>query len=86
MGQDKNTEGSSYRVVVRACREEGTTRREAQRGRGGKKEKNKNKTPQRRRRARSAERAGGGGTGWSKRADERPRLAREKKGENNNDG
>ena len=73
------------RVDVGACREEGTTRQEARRGSGGAK-KNTNKTPERRRRARSAERAGGGGTGWSKRADERPRLAREKKGKKNNDG
>ena len=65
------------RVVVRACREEGTTRQEARRGRGGK--KNTNKTPQRHRRARSAEQAGGGLAGWSKRAEERPRVAREKK-------
>ena len=65
------------RVVVRASREEGTTRQEARQGRGGQK-KNTSKTPQRHRRARSAQRAGGGGTGWSKRADERPRVAREK--------
>ena len=38
------------RVDVRACREEGTTRQDARRGRGGQK-KNTNKTPQRLRRA-----------------------------------
>ena len=53
---------------------------------GGDKKKNRNRTPQRHRRARSVERAGGGGTGPRKRADERPRVAREKKGKNNNDG
>ena len=81
-GQDKNTEGSSDRWPVPsccACMQGG--RNDKAGGTPGKKggKKNTNKTSQRHRRARSAERAGGGRTGWSKQADERPRVAREKK-------
>ena len=73
-------------LCLQAGRREPQGRRHGGEGGGKKKKKNTNKTPQRHRRARNAERAGGGGTGWSKRADERPLVAHEEKGKNNNDG
>ena len=77
MGLDKSTQGRDETddlcsVVVRACREEGTTRQKARR-------KNTNITPQRLRRACGTKRAGGRGTGRSKRTDERPRVAQKRK-------
>ena len=84
MGQDKNTEGSSDRWPVPsccACMQGGENHKAGGTAGKGGANRNTNKTPQRHRRARSAERAGGGGTTWSKLADERPGVARDKEGQ-----
>ena len=83
MGHDKNTEGSSDRWPVPSCcacmqgggnHKAGDT---AGKGGGKKKLRTKPRSDTGGREVQS-ERAAGG-TGWSKRADERPRVAREKK-------
>ena len=66
MGLDVSTKQNRDRwrssVVVRACREEGTTWKKITTER-----ENANNTAQHPRRACGTKRAGGGGTGWSKR-------------------